>query len=407
MSIQIMDKKKCIGCQACLSVCPKKCITMQEDDEGFLYPTLKKKKCIECNLCLEVCPVLKNYSSSKNIHIKAYAAINRNDHIRMQSSSGGIFTSLAEIVIDQGGVVFGAAFNKDFSVNTIFVDNKEDVVALQGSKYVQSDVGDSFKLARDFLNAGILVLFSGTPCQIGGLYAYLQTDYKNLITVDLICHGVPSPLVWRKYLDYQKSDSQSEIESISFRSKKTGWKDYSLLFEFKNKEDRLINHNEDLFMRVFLSDLCLRPSCYNCLFKTKNRLSDITLADFWGIENILPNMDDNKGTSIVILNSLRGRYYFQQIAESIKYDNSFEYNQIQRYNSAYLSSAKEPNDRKLFFRYIKKYNFDKAYIKLKKNMQRKKIQTEIKKDFKKMRLRRISKKVKLLLSNKQNQKELL
>lgn len=406
MAIQVIKKNMCTGCQSCLLICPKKCITMQEDDEGFLYPTVKKEKCIECNLCVKVCPVLKNYSSSKNTHIKAYAAYNRNNHIRMQSSSGGIFTSLAEIVLDQGGVVFGAAFNEDFSVSTVFIDNKEDVVALQGSKYVQSDIGESFKLARDFLNAGILVLFSGTPCQIGGLYAYLKTDYKNLITVDLICHGVPSPLVWRKYIDYRKKKSQSDIDSISFRNKKNGWKDFSMSFKFKNNTEYLACHDKDPFMRIFLNDLCLRPSCYNCLFKTKSRLADITLADFWGIEKTLPNLDDNNGTSIVIINSLFGMGFFEKISKSLNYCD-FEYNLIEKYNYSYLHSAKEPIYKKKFCRYIKKYDFDIAYIKLKKYIQSKEIKDGIKKDIKKMRFRRMSKKVKLLMSDKKIQKELL
>lgn len=399
MAIQIKDKKKCTGCHACASICPKKCIIMQEDEEGFLYPIVKKKDCIECNLCIEVCPVTKNDSGKRNICKKAFAAINKIDSVRIQSSSGGIFTILAETVIDHGGVVFGAAFNEDFSVSTIMVGNKERINALQGSKYVQSQIGDSFKIVQEYLYSGVLVLFSGTPCQIGGLYAFLKHDYKNLITVDLICHGVPSPLVWRNYLEYRKRTSKSDIESISFRNKETGWKDYSMYFKFKNNTEYLMHHDKDPFMRVFLDDLCLRPCCYNCSFKTQERLSDITLADFWGVENVLPNMDDNRGTSIVIINSFRGVEYFKQIIKSIKYE-TFEYNQIVKYNYSFLNSAKEPNNRKIFFRYIKKYDFDIAYIKLKKNIQNKKLQAEIKKDIKNFRLRRMSRKILFLLRNK-------
>jgi len=276
---KIIEKKNCSGCHACYSICPKQCIKMCEDEEGFWYPQIDKEQCVNCGACKKVCPVLKEYQP--NPRGKAYACINKDEGIRMKSSSGGIFTLLASAVIEQGGVVFGVAFDSDFSAFHTYVEDKTELEKLRGSKYVQSRIFDTYKKVKEYLDLKRIVLFSGTPCQIGGLKTYLGKEYDNLIMQDIICHGVPSPLVWQKYITLRETKAGSKIGRTFFRHKKYGWKTYSVRFEFSNRTEYEQIFSKDLFMRAFLANLCLRPSCYNCHFKSKERESDITLADFW------------------------------------------------------------------------------------------------------------------------------
>lgn len=241
--INIIDKKNCCGCNACVQHCPKSCITMQEDEEGFLYPIVDQEVCIDCGLCEKVCPVLNQGEERKPLQV--YAANNTNEEIRMQSSSGGVFTLLAETIIQEGGVVFGARFNDDWEVIHDYTETQEGLATFRGSKYVQSRIGDSYCQAEQFLKKGRKVLFSGTPCQIAGLNLFLRKEYNNLLTVDFICHGVPSPGVWKSYLEelialqgnrknsvlsHSKPiilNSIRDISRIEFRNKRLGWKKYS------------------------------------------------------------------------------------------------------------------------------------------------------------------------------------
>lgn len=241
--INIEDKKECCGCSACVQRCPKQCIVMKEDEEGFLYPVVDKEVCIDCGLCEQVCPVLRQREEREPLEV--YAAFNKNEEVRMQSSSGGIFTALAEPIIKEGGVVFGARFNEDWEVVHDYVETVEGLSAFRGSKYVQSRIGCTFSQAEQFLKQGRKVLFSGTPCQIAGLKLFLRKEYENLLSVDFICHGVPSPGVWRQYLNefivYQGNkkkisffpskpiilNSIRDISRIEFRNKRLGWKKYS------------------------------------------------------------------------------------------------------------------------------------------------------------------------------------
>lgn len=361
--IMINDKTKCTGCHACFLSCPKHCISMVADAEGFWYPKVDNTKCSNCNICNNVCPIINNSNVNEAVNIQAFAAISNNDGIRMQSSSGGIFSALAEMVLDEGGVVFGAAFDEDFSVKTTYVENKEKLNILRGSKYVQSMIGNSYVQAKKFLNDGRVVLFSGTPCQIGGLYAFLNKNYERLVTVDIICHGVPSPLVWRKYLDYRMENSKAKIKHISFRNKNEGWKNFSMYMQFLDGKEYCVRHDNDPFMDVFLRNFCLRPSCYECSYKTANRQADITLADFWGIEDVHKDLFDDKGTSLVILNSNVGKDYFNHLSENLQYEY-FDYKRIQNYNACYLKSVNKPDERDYFLKQIAKYGFRHSYDKL-------------------------------------------
>lgn len=352
--LEIKDKSKCCGCTACENKCPQNAIKMIEDETGFKYPVVEEKKCIKCGLCEKVCPIVNN-KKIENSPV-AYACINKNDEVRKESSSGGIFSLIADWILEQKGIVFGAAFDEKFELCHIYVERKEELYKLRTSKYFQSYINDSYKKAKAFLNMGKLVLFTGTPCQIEGLKTYLNKEYENLYTQDIICHGVPSPKVWRKYKEFRKRKDGKTPKSINFRNKDKGWNTFSLKFEYDNTEYSK-TQNEDIFMKAFLNDLCLRASCYNCSFKKYNRLSDITLADFWGIQNIDRNMDDDKGTSLVIVNSDKGQQLFEKIknnciVKDVDLDKSIEY------NPSFIKSVKYNRNRDKFFEKIDDMEFD-------------------------------------------------
>lgn len=350
--IHIEDKSLCSGCHSCYNICPKKCITMQKDKEGFLYPLVNRNKCIECNLCVKHCPIL-NPTNFKTNEPSCYACYNTNEHIRMMSSSGGIFTLLAEYVINQKGIVFGAAFDNNFNVQHVEIDNINDLSILRGSKYVQSNIGSTYNKVLNYLKCNRLVYFSGTPCQIDGLLSFCGKKYDNLICQDIICHGVPSLSVWEKFLDENRNlyNNQKPL-NINFRNKENGWNYYEMHIEYPdNIYKSCFKDNE--YMQLFLKNLCLRPSCYNCHSKSLYRNSDITLGDFWGIDNIDKELNDNKGISLIFINSKKGRILFNNIKDKIIFkevdlDDAIQYNP-----SSYKSVAK-PKKRDDFFKNIDK-----------------------------------------------------
>lgn len=353
--IDIKNKEQCCGCHACYNICPKNAIIMQEDEKGFRYPIIDKDKCIQCGLCEKVCPIIKN-AQIQNEPI-AYAAYNKDEEIRKVSSSGGIFTLLAEVILEEKGVVFGASFNEKHEVYHTYIENKNELDKFRGSKYLQSSINDTYKKAQEFLKNGRYVLFTGTPCQIEGLRTFLREDYDKLYTQDIICHGVPSPKVWNKYLQFREKEDRDKPKKISFRNKDGGWKLFNMKFEYSNFEYRK-NEIEDIYMQAFLRNTSLRDSCYNCSFKKKNRISDITLADFWGIENILPEMDDNKGTSLVIVNSEKGEELLNKIIEKMIYKR-VDLDNALKYNPSMISSVNKDKNREKFFENLDKIEFDK------------------------------------------------
>ncbi len=346
--ISFLNKENCCGCRACAAVCPCNAIIMNSDNEGFLYPVVDEAVCIDCNKCVSSCPVI-NSSEKPSENPSAYWAINSDEKMRVESSSGGVFTVLAEKTINNGGIVFGAAMSDDCrSVRHISVDNIDELHKLRGSKYVQSDIGDSYNRVKEYLDNGKEILFSGTPCQVEGLLGFLGKDYENLICIDLICHGVPSPKVWEKYIQYVEDTVTSRTESVSFRSKRYGWHKFSVLFSFENKKENINTLNDDLFMKAFLRDICLRPSCYSCKFKKLNRQSDITLADFWGVERLLPEIDDDKGVSLVIVHSAKGESLLKSVENRLK-SGKTDLDSALKYNTSMLNSVKAHKNRGLFF----------------------------------------------------------
>lgn len=306
--IKISDKQNCCGCSACASICPRNCITMQADNEGFFYPKVNESYCIECGLCEKVCHELHPFEERKPQ--KVYAAINKDEEVRLKSSSGGIFYLLAEKTIAEGGVVFGARFDEQWQVVIDYAETMEDVKAFMGSKYVQARMATAYTDAKRFLTEGRKVLFSGTPCQIAGLHHFLRKPYDNLLSVDIICHGTPSPKVWGMYLDEVVTAGRKAINDVQFRNKRNGWKAFNFTMEY-NKDEQSVSlcshHQQNHFMRAFLRDMILRPSCYQCQAKSGRSHSDITIADFWGINTEIPEMDDDKGTGLVLINTDKGQ----------------------------------------------------------------------------------------------------
>lgn len=343
-----IQKSDCCGCYSCITRCPNNCIKMLIDSEGFCYPRVNLDICSGCDLCDQVCPTLMINKKPIWNNQKAYAAINKNDKIRFDSSSGGVFTLFAESIIDQNGIVFGAAFDENFNVNHIEVKSKENLSQLRGSKYVQSKIGNTYRQAEKYLKQHIPVLFTGTPCQIAGLKRFLLRDYPNLYCQDIICHGVPSPLIWADYVKTKTIEIKEAIVKISFREKRTSWKNFSLSIMGETSPEYYSNYQNDPYMKGFLNNLYLRPSCYKCYFKTLNRESDLTLADFWGIDEIFPDMNDDKGVSLVIINSNKGEKIWKSVQDSlIKREVSID--QAIKYNSAAITSVPLTQKRSIFF----------------------------------------------------------
>ena len=350
--IDIVDKKDCTGCWACANICHKSCITMKTDKDGFDYPIVNESICIKCKKCINICPILHKQEIQNNP--VAYACFNKDGEIRKESSSGGIFTLLAINIIEDNGVVFGARFNDLFEVEHNYVESVEDIKVFRGSKYVQSKIGYTFTEVKKFLEDGRKVLFSGTPCQVGGLKSFLGKEYENLICTDIICHGVPSPLAWDKYKN--EISNGKKINNISFRDKTYGWKDYSFRMDFEDGTRYFEKGAENKYIRGFIGDIYLRNSCYQCKFKTLHRESDLTLADFWGIENINKQMDDTKGTSFVIVNSDKGKQILQNIRQQIEI-NKVDLNESIKYNMSAIKSSYNNPRREYFFKKIYKLKF--------------------------------------------------
>ena len=311
--IQIKEKKDCCGCTACKNACPIKAITFIPDEEGFLYPEIDEERCTNCGLCERVCPILNKKEKKEKEQI-AYVINNKNDEVRSQSTSGGAFTPIAEYVIKKGGIVFGARYGENLDVYHAYTEKIDDLKMFRGSKYVQSDLKNSFSEAKEFLNSGRLVCFSGTPCQIQGLKSYLAKEYENLITLDVVCRAVPSPLVLKKYLNYQKKNNNNkEINSIIFRDKsKYGYSYSSMTVQGK---DFLYREGveTDPYLRAFFNNYSGRPSCYNCKFRNNERISDFTVWDCFTIAEFDKKLADNKGTTRMIIQTRKGKDIFEKI----------------------------------------------------------------------------------------------
>lgn len=314
--IEIGEKKNCCGCTACAAICPKKCISMVEDAEGFLYPNVDESQCIKCNTCNMVCPI-QNPIAEKKMSQKAYLVQHKDEQVRLDSSAGGAFTAIATVVLQKGGVVFGAAYDENFHVHHCYVESVNDLKRFRNSKYVQSELGNAFYLVKAFLQEGRWVCFSGTPCQIEGLFKFLRKPYEKLLLVDVVCHGIPSPLVWSKYLEYQKR-TFPRPDNIRFRDKFYGYK-YSTMSIIQ--DGKIVYHEgaqRDPMLRAFFTDTCDRPSCYECPFKKRYRVSDYTIWDCFSVYDFDKKLDDDKGTTRVLCHTQKAENMMQEVMELAK-----------------------------------------------------------------------------------------
>lgn len=329
----------CVGCEACVNICPQKCIEMVQNEEGFYYPSVDTQKCVSCSLCNKVC-LLEAAPAQNNMEpLQTFAAYAKDDAVRAGSSSGGVFYYLANYVFSIGGVVFGAAFSEDLTVHHVCAKNAQELKPLMRSKYVQSRVEDSYAQVCSYLTQGIPVLFTGTPCQIDGLKTYLrQKPYENLYFVAVACHGVPGEKVWQQYLRYL--GTQPSLQNVNFRNKKDGWLQYDVTIGNSSKP-----FFQDPYMRLFLNDYILRPSCYDCPSKKRASQScDLMIADFWGIQQVDPAMFDNKGTSLILVYSEKGNDLVDKIQDHFVIQPE-SFTDALKYNPSIFASANMPEKR--------------------------------------------------------------
>lgn len=383
--IQILDKKDCCGCNACGDICPKDAIIFKTDIEGFWYPEVDKEKCIDCGLCDKVCPIINIKELKKNDLTESicYAAEHKNLEVVFDSTSGGMFSALADIMYRSKGYVGGAIFNEDFSVRQYISNVKSDLPKLRSSKYLQSNFEGFYKQVRDLVKAGENVLVCGSPCQMAALRAFLKKDYDNLIIADYICRGINSPKVWRKYLDSFEERYGHKVVYCKAKSKEYGWRNLTQKVILSNGKAYYETKDQSKFTQGYLqTNAYCRPSCYDCKFKGYPRMSDITLADFWGIEKVDKSMEKDLGTSLVMVNSKKGMAYFEKAKTRINYIH-VPFKSIEAGNKSLHLSLEPPKvDRKQFFEDLDRMSFiqlSDKYIKAPRPTLKRRIRTVLKK----------------------------
>lgn len=353
--IDKISTDNCVLCKACSNSCPVDAISFTHKQFDFLYPTINFEKCIKCNKCESACPLL-NIKSAESKKI-AFAGKNSDNNIRLSSTSGGAFDSIANYVLDKNGYICGAVFEDDFTVKHIVSNKYDDIKKMRGSKYSQSDINTVYKEIQTLLNDDRYVLFSGCPCQVAGLKAFLQKDYDSLITVDFICHGIPSANMLKSYIKLMEDKHNSKVKQINFRNKSKGWHSSSVKIEFENGKVYTNPITVDAYMNGFLGNTTLKESCYTCSFRDFKSGSDITLGDFWGAETELNNIDDNKGISAIIANTEKGLDLLNNTNLSL---SECSVDTIIKYNKNIIESPKPNPIREKFYDYAELNGFDNA-----------------------------------------------
>lgn len=357
MLISICSKEQCTGCAACLNICPKKCISMVFDAEGFMRPTIDIQFCDDCGACKRVCPILHLPEPNHSPAPQVYACWNKDEEVRFQSASGGAFSAFAQHILDSSGVVFGAAFDEKMRLKHIAVDRKEELRKLRSSKYVQSDVGRSYEEVKKLLRQERRVLFSGTPCQVAALYNFLHRDNENLLTCDIICHGVPSPGLFEKYVVSLERRFRAKVLSINFRHKRSGWNLMTTLAFFSDGRERILTGYNDSFMYAFNNYYSLRPACYRCIHTSVNRHGNITLADFWGIGELQPFYHSTRnGVSLIFVNSEKGRRLLRETSNYLcSEERTLE--EAKHEQPHMRQPGREPKNRERFFADYKRLEY--------------------------------------------------
>ena len=351
-NVKLIKKDACCGCTACYSVCPKNAITMECDEEGFLYPKIDENKCVNCGLCLKVCRDKMKYLTDIN-KVKVYAAKNRDECVLKKSSSGGISNALGKKIIDVGGIVYGVIYDENHRVIVKRSETKKDLDRLYGSKYVQADLQNTFKEVHDDLRNNKVVLFIATSCYVAGLKSFLinkKCNIDNLYTVDLVCHGVPSPKIFSDYINYLRE--KYDFDHFEFRTKELPWgygsKNYGCTIFLKNNKKIVDSTDARLFLNIFFSNYCLRPCCYKCAFSKIEKPADMTIADYWGVANEHPDFFDEKGVSAVIIHTDKGEKLFNDTKDIIAIKSSINKVKNKQPNLDKPSGIK--NDRDLFWK---------------------------------------------------------
>jgi len=363
--IEIYDKTRCCGCNACGDVCPHHAIHFEMDNEGFYYPYVKKELCVNCGMCNRICPMNRvNELIKKQYDVpKCYAGYNKNINERLESTSGGIFSLLAKKMYKMGGYVGGAIYTDDFSVISFISNNEEDLQNLRKSKYIQGTSFEYYKTIKRLLDNQEKVLVCGLPCQMAALKSFLGKEYNNLLTIDILCKTCNSPRVFHKYLQDLENKYKGEVISVKERYKKAGWRSLTREIKFNNGKVYYGRGYKDSFQRGFQLNIFSRPSCYSCRFKTIPRIGDITLGDFWGIEKLDISLDDNKGTSLICINNDKGYNYFIKITDNM-IQKSVSFDNVCKGNIAAFT-GKGNNyptniDREVFFQNIDSLPFEKV-----------------------------------------------
>ena len=358
--IEIMNKKDCTGCRACEQICPANAITMQQDDEGFLIPIVDQGKCINCGLCRKTCAQIERFYNSDNLAEKKFMGIKpKNEEISLKSTSGGIAYLISKNILERDGIVFGSAYDKSLMPRNKYVTTIEELQELRGSKYVTSDTMNTFKEVKQFLDDGKVVLYTGVPCQIGGLKKYLKKDYENLYTIDIICHGVPSQKIFKKYLEFEENKLGEKIEQYNMRSKnKVKWgMGYCAEIKTKNKT-KYLKADFDPYYTAFLKGKICRESCYECKYANLDRIGDITLGDLWGIEQFDYDFYDKNGLSLAIINTEKGNKLFEIIKNQVEYRN-YKEGQVTKFNGNLKHPTARPKNRDYIYRDLDNMTFDK------------------------------------------------
>lgn len=352
-----VNPELCAGCGACVNICPNDTLEITLNQSGFLTPKESKGECVQCNLCVEICPAINRCSKEVSQYSEAYGCFISDQDERQRSASGGAFMALAKAVIDKGGIVYGAAFDANYRVKHIGIDNLTDLQLLQGSKYIQSEIGYIFRSVEHNLVNNRLVLFSGTPCQVAGLYSYLQERslLKNLLTVDLICHGVPSERIFQDYLAWLQRKKRSRIKAFTFRSKKAGWNNFGCEAHFENEKRYFRMWWTDPFMIGFINNFYLRHSCYNCSYVGLPRWGDLTIGDFWGVDN---KHFDRNGVSVILINSKQGRWLFERLTGVVLFKADLK--QVIRHNFPLRQPAEVNPKSTSFLEIYQSKGFDEA-----------------------------------------------